>query len=197
LEFPDQAKALECLLECQGRNTIDNVSLTLKWASQSRKKQKLEHDPQRHYVTQAEAPNSTTLYFHLPPTTETCTATTTNTTTATTTEQEPQEPNEGFATALCNYLQTTLEDALNEGNDEDGAERITAEKEAALKIRVRTNDHVHEFLEFVSHAATTMALAAVTKSTDGRLLVEEPESAAKLPSDHTLMGQGRTQAICL
>jgi diadenosine tetraphosphate (Ap4A) HIT family hydrolase len=192
LEFPDQAKALECLLECHGRITIDNVSLTLKWASQSRKKQKSEHDPQRHYVTQAEAPNSTTLYFHPPPKTEASTATTTattttatatTTTTTATTEEQPHEPNEGFATALCNYLQTTLEDALNEGNDEDGAERITAETEPALKIRVRTKDHVYGFLEFASHAAATMALAAVTKSTDGGLLVEEPESAAKPPSE--------------
>ena len=169
LEFPNQQKALDCLLDCQGRITIDSVDLTLKWATQnSNNKKPRRHEPERHYVTHDEAPNSTTLYFHPPK------------------KISPRDSEDGndeltkFAQSLCNYLQTTLEESLNEGND-DG-ERVTAETEPALAVKVRTKDH-YGFLEFASHAAPLMALAAVTTSTDGGLVVAEPESAPKPPDE--------------
>lgn len=159
LEFPDQKQALACLLDCQGKVTIDNVDLTLKWATQNNRKRQ-RHDPTQHYVTQAEAPDSTTLYFHPPKSAP----------------ETGDDADEAFPKELCAYIQRTLEEALNEGNDED--DRVTAETEPALKVEVRTKDH-YGFLEFASHAAATMTLAAVTNSTDGGLVVAEPTSAPK------------------
>ena len=99
------------------------------------------------------------------------------TTTVTTKAVVATEVKEGsFAHSLQQYLQKVLEGALNEGVDED--ERVTAETEPALKVGVRCKDQ-YGFLEFASHAAATMALAAVTKSTDGGSLMAEPEGAAK------------------
>jgi hypothetical protein len=167
LEFPDQAKALKCLLDCQGLITIDNVDLTLKWATQnSNKRQRQHHEPKQHYVTQSEAPDSTTLYFH-PPRVEN-------------NNSNFDEMDESFGAKLCAYIQSTLEEALNEGNDEQ--DRVTAETEPALKVEVRIKEH-YGFLEFASHAAATMALAAVTNSTDGGLIVEETSNNKKPPSN--------------
>ncbi len=156
LEFPDQKSALTCLVECKGRKTIDAVELTLKWATPGTSKR--QRDPERHYVTQAEAVDSTTLYFHPP---------------------KDKENDEEFANSLCQYLQQTLEDALNEGND-DETQRVTAETEPALKVSVRRKDH-YGFLEFASHAAATMALAAVSQSTDGGLVKELSSSTSPQP----------------
>jgi diadenosine tetraphosphate (Ap4A) HIT family hydrolase len=163
LEFPTQQKALECLLACQGRISIDSVDLTLKWATQTNKSKKPRTE-ERHYVTHAEALTSTTLYFHPPKQQENAEQ-----------KDDVDTTHQAFATSFCNYLQTTLEDALNEGNTE---ERITAETEPALKVEVRTKDH-YGFLQFASHAAATMALAAVTNSTDGGLVVENDKDKDK------------------
>lgn len=162
LEFPDQKKALACILDCSGRFTIDGVDLTLKWATQNNRKRQ-RHESQHHFVTQAEAPNSTTLYFHPPKKTD-----------------PNQELDESFFKDVCAYMQKTLEDALNEGND--GEDRVTAETEPALKVELRPKDSF-AFLEFASHAAATMALAAATNSTDGGFLLEEPTSAPKPPAN--------------
>lgn len=161
LEFPDQKSALACLVDCQGRIVIESIPLTLKWATPGSSKKKLQRPSradtmERHYVTQAEATNSTTLFFHPP---------------------KDKENDEEFANTLCHYLQQTLEDALNEGNDDD-TERVTAETEPALKVSVRRKDH-YGFLEFASHAAATMALAAVTQSTDGGLVKDLSAGATK------------------
>ena len=154
LEFPNQDKALQCLLECHGRINIDGVDLTLKWATENKnhqnKRQRMmenaQHQREKHYVTHDEAPDSITLYFHPP---------------------KGVEFNDEFANSVQQHLQKTLEDALNDGTEE---ERVTAETEPALAIKVRTKD-AYGFLEFASHAAATMALAAVTKSTDGGIIV--------------------------
>ncbi|CAJ1961941.1 unnamed protein product [Cylindrotheca closterium] len=158
LEFEDQKKALACILDCSGKYTIDGVELTLKWATQNNRK-KQRQEPQYHFVTQAEAPNSTTLYFHPPKKTD-----------------DNEALDESFFKDVCTYMQNTLEDALNEGNEED--DRVTAETEPALKVELRPKE-TFAFLEFSSHAAATMALAAVTNSTDGGLLLEEPTNASK------------------
>lgn len=148
LEFPDQKQALECIRDCKGHITIKDVDLTLKWATSSNgnKRQRQE----QHYVTQAEAPNSTTLYYHPP--------------------KGSTSVDDSFATNLRDFLQRTLEDALNDGNEED--DRVTAETEPALKVELRRKENFG-FLEFASHAAATMALAAVTNSTDGGLIQEK------------------------
>ena len=313
LEFPSQKEAAKCLLDCHGRITIDSVNLTLKWASapkqnnnDNNKRQRRDgqherghphqHQHQQHFVTQAEAKDSTTLFFHPPkntkmekssdikngnnnnnnneiiekqdgtvPSEKTIVASSTDeeddgagkidatkdnnsddknetekkedvandstttekeegqtpadiatniattdktdkvgaaddtatdkddkvaedtniaTATATTTTSADKKEGEenvdapkatGFAGSLQQYVQKVLEDALNEGVENDD-ERVTAETEPALKVEVRCKDQ-YGFLEFASHAAATMALAAITKSTDGGLLVAKPEGA--------------------
>lgn len=190
LEFPSQREAHACLLDCQGRITIDGVDLTLKWAAQRQQQQPTQQQKrqrrdelQQHFVSRAEAGDSATLFFH-PPKGGAAGASggcgeTAGGTDAKRGEREAGATvgamEDGFAEALRRYLEGTLEDALNEGAG-DGEERVTAETEPALKVGVRTKDH-YGFLEFASHAAATMALAALTKSTDGGLLLPEPEGA--------------------
>lgn len=86
----------------------------------------------------------------------------------------------GFAGILQNYVQKVLEHSLNEGVENED-ERVTAETEPALKVEVRCKEQ-YGFLEFASNAAATMALAAITKSTDGGLLIAQPEGALVAPS---------------
>jgi len=273
LEFPSQKEAMNCLMDCHGRITIDSVNLSLKWASAPKQQQQQNNKRQRqddhqqhqqHFVTQAEAKDSTTLFFHPPKKTErddseknknkskndikdtgkkddshrvvekqseTNDSNITSTddkdakisnkkiatitaekdegkgidstisdrkdcaedTDVTTIEKKDHEENTDkttvakdtediiitkemtFAHKLQQYLQKVLEDALNEGVDKED-ERVTAETEPALKVGVRCKDQ-YGFLSFFSHAAATMALAVVTKSTDGGLLMAEPEGA--------------------
>lgn len=300
LEFPSQKEAAKCLFDCHGRITIDSVNLALKWATPPKqnenngKRQRRDdrgnlHPHQQHFVTQAEAKDSTTLFFHPPKNTKlersndrngngdnvvenkdatqstdsekpciactkareaveqidtSCnndidnetgkeevnekvnemnivsetvnknsednakiadkdetgnvegsdtTATATdkdgegekaNTSTIlSSTEEEGEKESEtkatGFAGSLQSYVQMVLEDALNEGVENE-EERVTAETEPALKVEVRCKDQ-YGFLEFASNAAATMALAAITKSTDGGLLIAKPEGA-RVPS---------------
>ena len=277
LEFPSQKEASKCLLDCHGRITIDSVNLTLKWATPPKQNDNKRHRAdnnrgqphQQHFVTQAEAKDSTTLFFHPPKNTKlersdhkndsdsaaekpksiestdsekASTASTekkeevetnkengdagndankektymdnpieetnenlekaegTDTTDATKNDEEAEKSdisatksdsndekeNEssdteviGFARSLQIYVQNILEDALNEGIENE-EERVTAETEPALKVQVRCKEQ-YGFLEFASNAAATMALAAITKSTDGGLLIAQPENA-RVPS---------------
>jgi len=145
------------------------VDLTLKWAApkqENANKRQRREELTPHFVTQEEAKDSTTLYFHPPKTRKGDNVN----------DDEPSTAlEEGFAESLRQYLEKTLEYALNEGAGEDD-ERVTAETEPALKVDLRAKDK-YGFLEFASHAAATMALAAVTKSTDGGLLIAEPDGA--------------------
>ncbi len=254
LEFPSQKEASKCLLDCHGRITIDSVNLTLKWATPPKqqndgnKRHRSDHrEHQQHFVTQAEAKDSTTLFFHPPkntkleqgnnkdnaaekkddvdstdkkeaseePTGENSNAedkivedktTVDNSTekanensekpeeanTSETTEKDEQmeitkpdssegkedksdEKATGFAGILQDYVQKVLEDALNDGVENED-ERVTAETEPALRVQVRCKEQ-YGFLEFASNAAATMALAAITKSTDGGLLIAKPDGA--------------------
>ena len=164
LEFPDQSTAMACLLDCQGICVIDSIELTLKWAtntSGNNKRSKNNNDPEQqqqlHYMTLADAADSKTLYFHPP---------------------KGTDNDDHFSNALCKYLQQTLEEALNEGNEE---ERITAETEPALQVQVRRKEQ-YGFLEFASHAAATMGLAAVTQSTDGGIVQESTTNKPPQPA---------------
>jgi diadenosine tetraphosphate (Ap4A) HIT family hydrolase len=179
LEFPTQKEALECILDCQGRITIDSVDLTLKWAApkqQHQQQNKRQRTEDQHFVTQEEAKDSTTLFFH-PPKKSSKEGSASVSDASKNENKDPSTPSEsmeeGFAEKIRRYLEKILEDALNEGSGEDD-ERVTAETEPALKVEVRVKDH-YGFLEFASHAAATMALAAVTQSTEGGLLRAEPD----------------------
>jgi diadenosine tetraphosphate (Ap4A) HIT family hydrolase len=190
LEFPSQAQALACLLECNGGGSslvIKGVSLTLKWAATNNKnkRNRSEQDQQQrgHYVTQAEAANSTTLYFHPPVVAAAAAGDTTITSVeggdeidkTTSTPTNLDEESNTFSEELRQFMETTLEYSLNEGV-EDPAERVTAETEPALSVQVRPLQKFG-FLEFASHAAATMALAALTTSTDGGTLVPPPPAS--------------------
>lgn len=182
LEFPTQKEALECILDLHGRVTIDSVDLTLKWAAprqQHSSNKRVRIDPMQHYVTQDEAKDSTSLFFH-PPKNDAADKTHISSEDATTKQTSMVE---GFAESLRAYLEETLENALNDGVGED-EERITSETEPALKVDVRVKES-YGFLEFTSHAAATMALAALTKSTDGGLIQATPDGA---PLHPTLVG---------
>jgi RNA recognition motif-containing protein len=158
LEFGSQEDALKCLLECQPQVEIKGVPLTLKWATHSaNKRPKLEKV--RHFVKHEEASDSTTLYFHPP--------------------KEFQGDFEKLSEKCRAFLEKVLEDALNEGNNED--DRVTASTEEALQVKFRSKDS-YGFFEFASHAAATMALAAATTSIDGGLVVSDHDNAPKPPS---------------
>jgi diadenosine tetraphosphate (Ap4A) HIT family hydrolase len=53
----------------------------------------------------------------------------------------------------------------------DGDEKVTAESEPALQVKVRVTEKDYGFLDFASHAAASMALATITGSTDGGVIL--------------------------
>jgi Protein similar to CwfJ C-terminus 1 len=167
LEFPSQQDALACLLDCQAQCTIKGVELTLKWATgQKRSKPSPSQPPppprERHFVTRAEAPQSTTLYFHPP--------------------KDHDSLEESFAEDVRKLMEQTLEDSMNaDCNSEE--ERITAKSEPALAVSVRAREK-YGFLQFASSAAATMALAALTKSTDGGTIENKDGTLLKPPQTH-------------
>ena len=192
LEFPTQQDAFACLLDCQGRITIQGVDLTLKWATGSNNKRprqsslQQQQQPERHYVTHAEAAQSTTLYFHPPKNQGNDSEENEDSKDG---ERGTNAMKESFAEEVRKLMEQTLEDAMNEGGDADDSERITAETEPALAVSVRTiTEKSFGFLEFASHAAATMALAALTKSTDGGAIrvddekKNEEDAKGKIPS---------------
>jgi hypothetical protein len=148
LEFDSHQAAKNCLEKTGGVLTVAGIHLTLKWASQPggtqvKKKQRL---------TEAEAINSSTLYFRLPH--------------KILTEEMP-----GASEDLRKIMEKTLEDAL-------GDPSVTAANEPALQVKHRVvDDKGYGFLDFASHAAASMAMAALTGSTDGGALTV-PDTAA-------------------
>jgi len=193
LEFPSHEHAKTCLEETSGEVIVAGITLQLKWATKSSKQgtngqqqqQYQQQQPQRkkQRLTEAEAMDSSTLYFRLPP--RVLSAEYNDTT-----EQ------------LRQLMERTLENALaQDGSEED--EKVTAETEPALQVKARimaatdntsssaadnkdnNNDDENKdkdfvrppstknygFLEFASHAAASMALASLTGSTDGGLLL--------------------------
>ena len=143
-----------------------------------------QNQRKRQRLTKEEASDSSTLFVKLPPTV-------------------PPSSNADALDTVAKWIQTVLEDQLN--GDGTGGDRITAETEPALKV---TGRHVRQqrntsggdnggvgggggghdtaagavasfgFLEFASHAAAAMGLAAVTGSEDGGIVLEDELSKA-------------------
>ena len=140
----------------------------------------------RERLSEAEAADSTTLFVKLP-------------------SDLPHNALVSSIAAVAQLAQTALEDSINA--DGSGGDRITAETEPALEVSGRTvprrdrgeggsrssGGKVEDidgsdgrpvadygFLEFASHAAASMALAAVTGNTDGGRLLDD--EASKAPS---------------
>lgn len=143
VEFPTHELALQCITDTGGEVTILGVHLTIKWAAtpQSNKKP-TNAAPEYERLTEGQAKDSSTIYFKL-------------------SSDNMAEAGE----ALRLWMQTVLENALNDGGTET-TDRVTADDEPALRVTVRVQE-TYGFLEFASHAAASMAVATVTGSTDG------------------------------
>lgn len=153
LEFPSHEAALKCLEELGGETEIEGVHLTLKWATRNPKR-KEDRPPKKHRMTEAEAIDSSTLFFRLP------------------TAIPPEEYAEASET-LRKLMETSLESAL--GDDD-----VTAETEPALQVKAELLPEKHfGFLRFASHAAASMAAASLTASTDGGMVAKD--SGAEFP----------------
>jgi len=116
----------------------------------------------REKLTEAEAADSSTLFVHL-------------NTKAISAEQCSQ-----WIKNLGLLAQSTLEDAINTEKTEnsisnDNEDRVTAEVEPALRVIPRNFIKKQNcgFLDFASHAAAAMAIATLTGSTDGGIVLKE------------------------
>lgn len=133
--------------------TINNVHLDLKWATTNSKKQKTT-GPQR--LTEQEAKDSSTVYFKI----------------------KGDGDIEAAGQLIKRWMETTLEDALNEGSED----RVTAAEEPALRVEMRFLQGFG-FLDFASHAAASMALATLTGSTDGGKVTSDKSKPPGLSFD--------------
>lgn len=188
LQFASHAAAAAFLQETGGSFDIEGVALTVKWRSSSSGSSKQRKQQQQHHqesnkrprLTEADAKDSCCVYFKLPP-------------------SIAEDARIDAGEALRKWAETTLEDALapeGGGGDDD---RVTAETEPALQVKVRipkASPHdssdaggnnaeaptmaTFGFLDFASHAAASMTLATLTGSTDGGRLLDE---AKGIPSD--------------
>jgi diadenosine tetraphosphate (Ap4A) HIT family hydrolase len=153
LDFESHKAATACLEEMSGNAVVDGVDLDIRWGTQKKKDGK-EHPNKRQRLTEAEARDSSVLFFRW---------------LATQPEDERTQEN---AEMLRKWMETTLEDALAGEDDE----KVTAESEPALQVKVTVPDaeDMHfGFLEFASHAAASMAVATITGSTDGGIITQE------------------------
>ena len=150
LEFSSHELAKECLEKLGGETVVAGIHLTLTWATTNSGHKNLGEPVKRKRLTEAEAMDSSALYFRLP----------------------PKVLSVEFAQAsedLRVLMESSLEKALADPN-------VTAATEPALQVKVRpVEDKNYGFLEFASHAAASMALATMTGSTDGGLTLEEAD----------------------
>jgi diadenosine tetraphosphate (Ap4A) HIT family hydrolase len=162
VDFPTHEKALACWTDLGGNINVNGVDLTVRWATHKRKAGNQEDGPanaKRRRLTEKEARDSSTIFFSM--------------------GRQFKTENDGntlekHGERLRVWMEETLEEALAGG---DG-ERVKAADEPALQVQMRLpTDHSEErsfgFLEFASHAAASMALATVTGSTDGGMVLPE------------------------
>jgi diadenosine tetraphosphate (Ap4A) HIT family hydrolase len=163
IEFDSHAQAKLCLETLGGETTINGVHVTIKWGktTTTNTNNNSNNSNKRPRLTEAEAHDSSTLYFRLPP-------------------SVAQNP-DAVANAseqVRKWMEVTLEDALNE---EGTNNRVTAAEEPALQVKLRRHDNNKDggqlalfgFLDFASHAAASMALATLTGSTDGGIVINK------------------------
>ena len=151
LEFPSHQLAKDCLEKCGGKMVVAGIHLTLKWKTDGGKKDSNAARPaKRQRLTEAEAMDSSTIFYRLP---------------AKILIAEFKQATEDLRT----LMEKSLEHALSDPD-------VTAATEPALQVKARPiEDKNYGFLEFASHAAASMALATMTGSTDGGLLHEGSE----------------------
>ena len=169
VDFPSHEHALTCWTDFKANGIdVNGVHLDVKWANQKRKRDNNdpEHPSKRTRLMEADARDSSTVYYKLP--------------------MGMEGDRDKIGESLRSWCEKTLEDALApEGDD---GERITAADEPALRVQREAQDESKKdsedvinygFLEFASHAAASMALATLTGSTDGGLVLPD---APRLPS---------------
>mmetsp|Transcript_10289 Transcript_10289/g.14549 ORF Transcript_10289/g.14549 Transcript_10289/m.14549 type:complete len:962 (-) Transcript_10289:1227-4112(-) len=187
LDFHSHDEAAKCLEMTNGQIVILQTNLNLRWSSgggrgrgQSARSNLSSQIPttgllgfpvplppppppppppkkqKRERLTEAEAVDSSSLFVHL------------NSTAVT------QASQLNALEHVRKLIEQTLANAMNDGitNEKD---KITAEKEPALQVALRTlsNKYNFAFLDFASHAAASMALATLTGSTDGGYLLND------------------------
>jgi len=154
LEFPSHELAAKCLEELGGETVVAGIHLTLKWATTSGTKD--SGAPKRQRLMESDAMDSSTIYYRLP-------SKILSTEVAVVSEE------------LRVLMETSLEKALADPT-------VTAKTEPALQVKLRQvlQDKNFGFLEFASHAAASMALATMTKSTNGGMLQDELQTPPNL-----------------
>ena len=149
VDFDTHHDAKVCWEALNGHVTINGVQLAVNWADGNKKQKQDGTSNKPHRLTETEAKDSSTIYFKVP----------------------GSEDIEKHGEAVRKWAEETLEDALA-----DGGEKVTTAKdEPALQVQVRLpqTDVSYGFLDFASHAAGSMALASLTGSTDGGLVLED------------------------
>lgn len=151
LDFNLHEEARRCILETRGEIVVANTPLTLSWASDKHTQQ---DNNKRRRLDEAEVINSSSLHFCL-----------------------PHELSDVLTVSenLRILAGQTLENALGDPD-------ITSENEPGLQVKLGKPQDTENsgFLEFASHAAASMVLAALTDSTDGgQVLNYMPEALRK------------------
>jgi diadenosine tetraphosphate (Ap4A) HIT family hydrolase len=150
LDFATHEAALRCLEEVGGVQVVKGVDLELRWATRKKNENsERNQSTKRQRLTEAEARDSSSAFFRW------------------TAAQPEGDRTPEIAEILKKWMEATLEDALAG----DGDEKVTAESEPALQVKVRLTDKDYGFLDFASHAAASMALATITGSTDGGVIL--------------------------
>ena len=166
VDFATHDAALRCWTDLHGLITVNGVELTVKWATHKRRSDDQAQQPsnKKRRLTEAEARDSSTIYFTMGPQFRV---------------DADGKNLENYSERLRVWMEGTLEEALAGG----GSERVKAADEPALQVQKRlptggeSSDDPQQpnfgFLEFASHAAASMALATVTGSTDGGLVLPD------------------------
>lgn len=150
LDFPTHEAAARCLEEVGGEIVVKGVELELRWATRKKSENSERNQSnKRQRLTEAEARDSSSAFFRW------------------TAAQPEDDRTPETAESLRKWMEATLEDALAG----DGDEKVTAESEPALQVKVRLTEKDYGFLDFASHAAASMALATITGSTDGGVIL--------------------------
>jgi hypothetical protein len=187
LDFETHEEARRCLELNGGQEEILGIPLTMKWSAGKRRVGQqgqhvvpplpppppghvgiynggggttcTKHQHTKNRLREVDAADSSSLFVHLD-----CPSMT-------------EEIRTVALASVAEIAQKALEDAINADNGDD---RVSADDEPALKVLVRPLQGRLNcgFLDFASHAAASMALATLTKSTDGGLLRIDADSSS-------------------
>lgn len=165
LEFETHEAARLCWEKLGGQIIVAGIRLQVKWGKPANNNNTSgggNPANKRQKLTEADAKDSTTLYFRLP-------------------KYVPEEQIPAAAQVVQQWMESTLEDALNEEGSET---RVTAKEEPALQVELQWSEgHAYGFLNFASHAAASMALATLTGSTDGGMVVNPNNTEEEKKTD--------------